>query len=390
MRKTVKKMSAVALALLMTLSVLSASAFAATPQNVKQYKYYLALGDSIGSGFGQPDYNKYGKVVVIDKRIKNSYPDLVAKWTGAKLDPKCYPGYTAGVLRYELDNTYKLPTAQIGQLFNMTNGAYDQKFLDQHRPIFQNAVKKADLITLDIGLNDTWYGTIATIYQIAEYGNDKIPGDPRGLLEDELAKYGSWGTVFRNAEAYLAGFALTPSKWAEFWGLWLYNMATYFTAYESNYATIVRNIFKLNPNTTVVALSSYNSFRYFTLTGGENGANFYRIKTRDGGPLVVNLPGLGEFALPDEIKVAPSLVPTIVQSSYDMFYEPVRKRFVNEYPGHYFYADVFDTEMIMDGPNSVPMYEFQTMDASGFNPHPTKAGHEYMAKQIVKQLPSRK
>ena len=57
MRNYARKAAAATLALVMMLSVLSVGVFAATPENVKQYKNYLALGDSIGSGFGRPDYN---------------------------------------------------------------------------------------------------------------------------------------------------------------------------------------------------------------------------------------------------------------------------------------------------------------------------------------------
>ena len=51
MKKLVKRLLAVLMALAMMATVLSTVAFAATPQNVKQYKSYVSLGDSIAAGF---------------------------------------------------------------------------------------------------------------------------------------------------------------------------------------------------------------------------------------------------------------------------------------------------------------------------------------------------
>ena len=220
--KKVKKILAAVLALAMALAVLSTTAFAATPNTVKHYKRYLALGDSIGSGFGQPDYNKQGKMVVWGQRIPGNYADWVSKWTGSSLTMRCMPGYTTACLRYELDDTYQMHDWEVHELPNFTSNAYDKEFLDNMKSDFKNNVRNSDLITLDIGINDTWYSTISLIYYIAESAtNSNLKyGDTRGTLDEELAKYGSMGTVLRNAAAYLDGFATNPAKWAQFWMLW--------------------------------------------------------------------------------------------------------------------------------------------------------------------------
>ena len=123
---------------------------------------------------------------------------------------RCMPGYTSAALRYELDDSFNMHDWEMEELPNFTFGAYDQAFLDNMKSDFRQNIAKADLITLDIGVNDTWYRTIALIYYIAESANnpDLKYGDTRGTLEQELAKYGSMGTVVRNAMAYLDGFVL--------------------------------------------------------------------------------------------------------------------------------------------------------------------------------------
>ena len=74
---------------------------------------------------------------------------------------------------------------------------------------------------------------------------------------------------------------------------------------------------------------------------------------------------------------------------YDFFYEPIRQAWTVKKPGQVYYADVTDYEMIMKNQITIPMYEFMSMDDSGFNPHATLAGNQYMADKILEVLPTR-
>lgn len=382
-----KKLLAAVLALAMALSVLCCSAFAATPENVKHYRNYLALGDSIGSGFGQPDYNKEGKMVVWGKRIPGAYPSYVADWTHANLTMRHMPGYTTAALRYELDDTFHMHDWELHELSNFTFGAYDEAFLDKMKPDFRNNIKNADLITLDIGINDTWYSTISLIYYIAEYannGNLKY-GEGRGTLEQELAQYGSMGTVVRNAAAYLDGFASNPPQWIEFWTLWAENMASYLTSFQQNYNAIVRSIYKINPDVTVVAVGGYNPFKDWKVTPIDGQKITFNV-TDTGKAQTITLATGTRLTVPGRMTLTTG-VAAIPQTMYD-FYNAIRESYCDTYPGKYFYTGVEDTELIGSS-LTIPLYEFSSLDASGFNPHPTAAGHKYIATQIVAQLPSR-
>ena len=384
MKSRLRSLSALLLALAMAVSVLSTGAFAATSGNVKSYKNYLALGDSIGSGFGQPAYNQYNRMVVWGQRIPGSYADLVAKATKSNLQMLCMPGYTTACLRYELDDNFTLHDWEIQELSNFTYGAYDQAFLDQMRGTFRNAIRKADLISLDIGINDTWYSTIALIYYIAESANNENLkyGDTRGTLEYELQQYGSMGAVSRNALAYLDGFATNPTQWARFWALWVQNLSGYLTAFKENYDAIVKGIYRYNPNATIVAVGGYNPYKDWKILPIDG---LHAKLVISDNVTNVNIPVLGEVDIPGTFNLRTGIA-AVPQTMYDLF-NATRESYTAKYPGQYYYADVPDTEMI--GGLSVSLYEFSSLDDSGFNPHPTAAGHQYMADQIIGALPSR-
>ena len=62
---------------------------------------------------------------------------------------------------------------------------------------------------------------------------------------------------------------------------------------------------------------------------------------------------------------------------------------MNQYRGRYYYVDVTQTELFCDTHPFLSVYENVTMyDNSGFNPHPTPAGHQYEAAKIIEALPA--
>lgn len=387
MRKITKKIVAVLSLIAIMVSALSVSAMAANRYDVKQYPVYVCLGDSVASGFGLPDYNRRGKVLVYRKNIQGSYGNLLSKDVGATRYYPCgYPGFTSAIFRYCLTDNYTPREWEINQLQNFSYNVYSPEVLNRERTHIRNAVAKADLITVDLGVNDTWYSTIALVYEIAKYGT-VVGVDPRKTLAEELAIYGSWGTVARNAMYYLAGFAENPQLWAKFWSAWIENLSTYFVQYQQNYNAIIRSIYRLNPDVTIVALSSANSFKFLNFTPGRASGS-YKLRFMDR-PVEVDLPYVGTVALPDTVHLGLNPVSNTTQNLYDFFYEPVREIWQYKKPGQYYYADVSEYELIKRN-LAVPMYEFMSLDDSGFNPHPTLKGSRYIADCVEKVLPARK
>ncbi len=392
MRKTTKKIIAVLSLIAIMVSALSVSALAADRSNVKQYPNYVLLGDSVASGFGLPDYNRRGKVLTYNTKIEGSYGTLVARAVGATKSkggtyfPGGYPGFTSAIFRYCLTDNYYPREWEINQLENFSYNEYTPAVLNRERAEIRRAVANADLITVDLGVNDTWYSTIALVYEIAKYGT-VVGQDPRKTLAEELATYGSWGTVARNAMYYLAGFAEHPELWATFWGWWVDNLSTYFLQYQANFNAIMEGIFQLNPDVTVVNLASGNSFRCLSVIPGVRSGSL-KLQWM-GQPVQVDLPFVGTFTLPNFVHVSENPIANVTGVMYDFFYEPVRQAWTVKKPGQVFYADVTDYEMIMKPQLTVPMYEFMSMDDSAFNPHATLAGNRYMADKILEVLPTR-
>ena len=218
------------------------------------------------------------------------------------------------------------------------------------------------------------------MYEIAEYGTP-LGGDPRATLQEELEKYGTWDTVLRNVEAFLTAWALNPDKIAYWVVCWIQFLMTYFTDFSANFPAIVDNIYKLNPDAIIVATTSFNSFKSFKLIPGERGAYLLTIPTTSGDPIQI-----GGFTIPKEIHVSSTLLGNIPQGSYDFCYDAVREAMEVKYPGKFFVANVGEVELIGDH-LTAPLFENQSMDNSGYNPHPTTAGHKYIADQILSVLP---
>ena len=106
-----------------------------------------------------------------------------------------------------------------------------------------------------------------------------------------------------------------------------------------------------------------------------------------GQPIQIDIPLVGTVTLPDTIHLSENPISGTTQILYDVFYEPVRKAWQYKKPGQYYYADVSQYELIKRE-FTIPMYEFMSLDDSGFNPHPTLAGSRYMADCIESVLPT--
>lgn len=354
-----KQAVAALLMLVIFASATCVTAFAEPDGRVRQYKVYTSLGDSCGSGFGLPEYNAAGKFVQYGRRITGAYPDLVANAVRAKkLNQMCVPDFRTNELRFLLDNGNQGDWILETQAWNMTLGGYNKEVLKSWRPAYQKAVKQADLITLDIGVNDTWFDLIAWVYSVKQDG--LVSGYPQGTLEQELATYGPDVTIQRNVQAFLNAIFTRPGNLPTYAGTWLDMIIKYLTDFYNNYRAIVKQIYALNPDVTIVALSSYNPYKAWSVGNA--------------GPIV----GGGYTAL--------NLIYQPMLNTMNQF----KQSFETEYRGQYYYVDVTQTELFCDTHPFLSLYENTTMYGnSGFNPHPTPAGHQYEASKIIEALPAR-
>ncbi|MDD5886592.1 MAG: GDSL-type esterase/lipase family protein [Oscillospiraceae bacterium] len=336
MKKTMKRVLAVLLSLVLMASVLSISAAAAT-QNVKHYESVTTLGDSIIDGFSMPDYARKanGRFVLNKVRIKDSYADLVADAVGAeRFHPLAQCGYRTVELRMALDPSYKGDiVAKRWQPTLSNNPDYTYAYLTSQYPEYEAAIKDSALVLLDIGYNDTWVTVLGTLLNIIEETpNTESSGE---TLAKAIEERGSLEKVL----SYVAFKIQQTPSYVQDLTTALAKLVTV-SEIKENYDVIVKKIYEINPNVTIVATSTYNPFK-------------------DWSDLAVLAP-IAQHLLYDKINAA-------------------KQSYVEQYNGKYIYVDDSDTE--------VRTKSAQSALSEGWDPHPTEAGHRYIAQQIINALP---
>ncbi len=341
-----KKLLAAVILVAMIVPLFSFTAFA-KKDPTKNVQVVTSMGDSASSGFGLPDYNRHKKQILYGERIKDSYPDLVTRKLGAKkLNPLGISGIRTYDLRFLLDNNFSADYILRDVMGYMSEGVITEKRLKQLRPKYQNAVKESDVILLDVGFDDIWIPTIACVYDIAEDGRfDK--STPQKTVQQKVREMGAVRTIIDTAIHYLIGFAGNPHKWVYYWAKWDITCLKWATDYFRNYDAIIKEIYKLNPDVTLVSVGCYNPTSYWSILPGDRSL---------------------EHAL---------------QPYYDIINSEKQKW--EQIYDNYYYVELRDIPMI-NNRATIPLLENLTLDDSGFNPHPTLKGHRMIANAIMTEL----
>lgn len=320
-------------------------AFAAS-NKVKHYDTVTVLGDSIAAGFSLPDYVKKsgnGENLVSKQRIEGSYAAIVADAVGAeKLNMLAQPGFRTEEVHMMLDPSYTSDRAknnQLGQQARIVGGAknapdYSEESLAKQRDEYRNAVKSSDLVILDIGANDAMMSAMGAARNLVSFGS--AGENPLETFWNSVNEEGLSEAV-SDASKDLQTVVQTPRL------LKALKTAIYGATsdYVEHYNAIVRLIYELNPNTTVVAVGNYNPFHQWKTISGDT-------------------------------------VGSYLQPYYD-YLNNTKKTAVADHKGHYYYVDVSDTPLITDS--------LGTLIKNGkFDAHPTEEGHRYMASQILAAL----
>ncbi len=158
--KHIKKILLALTAVAMMVVLLTTSAFAYTPatNSGKKYKTYTCFGDSVASGYALADYDwehDYSKTQW--KLVKDSYPELIARGAkSSKVYQFSHSAYRTTDLRVLLDRSftgdsmagYRLPSV------NNDERNIDWTAVEAYRNEVEAAVKKSNLVTVGIGIND--------------------------------------------------------------------------------------------------------------------------------------------------------------------------------------------------------------------------------------------
>ena len=242
--RTTKRALAVLMAVAMILTCTALTAFAAKKTN-SQYDYngdgkviYTCLGDSIAAGYSMPGFYEASKWQASWPIVEGSYPDLVGK--GLKADivrQDAHIGLRSTDLRYLLCEDYAGDIA-VGWRVPTTDNyrTVDPDGLAKVRKQYLKHVKQADVITLNIGINDL-----------------TIPSGILDNVQDEnaLLLQALWGDTL-TAASQLADNAVYMTQVSAL-------LIGFYRNYIANFNAIVTKIRELNPTAKLLVIGYYNA-----------------------------------------------------------------------------------------------------------------------------------
>lgn len=361
MKKISKRVLCMALAVLMLASL--GAAFAEDSVYYGDYDTYLCLGDSISAGCGVPfegvDLDMYDASLKYWNlmyhgydfaRVPRCYHDLVATAVGVEnFIPGGVSGNRTTEMRYLLDGVYNDTDDELswGNLMLSaknsydrliaTLNAYDSALKSQFGVNFKEAVADADLISLNLGSNDVLsYSAMGAL--LALYSANPDDSVAQQLLE-KLVETGDPLGVF----AELLSITKTVDQITNILDIFTERLTASVAKYKENWKAIVDYIFDANPTATVVAVSVYNPFAQFIISDSI------------------------------DLKLGKILDPVVWDMNLYM------KSFTLKYD-NYLYADCSDTEIYS--------FKIENLNTGDYitKVHPTIAGHQHMADQILEQL----
>lgn len=264
-----KKVAKKALALLLTLAVVSGSlvCFAAelnedaVALHKGQYQNYVLLGDSVASGYrdqmsdNDREFNRAHQETTY-YRVPGSYADVLAN---AIIEDKSMtafaaPGFRTIEIRYMLEDDFD---GADDYLFHPSQlDAVGDAGSEEWRTAYKNAIANADLITLGVGGND-WGAYLGwVISDVLEKEN--VADEYVAMLKDFLATNElDLGDIEDLLEiAHLAG--ALPELVSTVPAALEYGLSTFY----SNWDIMIQDIYDLNPDVTLMVIGmSDNSIK---------------------------------------------------------------------------------------------------------------------------------
>lgn len=334
MKKNTKAFTALLLTIIMAVTTVSISAAAyAKAQTYKTYKTYIVFGDSIAAGSGLKGYKTTSNAKCCWPRVKNSYADIVAtKSKTTKFYNFAKPGMRTSEIRLLLDDTYQ------GDYFSTAFLPKDPATIAEMRFKTIRTVKKANLITVEIGSNDQFVPLIRAgmIMQRRINYYEELKRE-QNMTFDQFMQEGLQALQFLSEDAPMIA-NLAPV------------MATAQQHYYENMNYIIKTLHELNPKAKLVMIGDYNPFRDWTIP-----------------------PGFGSLsqAIPLE-----------------------HNKFLKQdcqYRRWYTYVDVSEAEAYCQKTPGLTTFSENEIDPvtgeqKTVNLHPTPESHKYMATQILKAI----
>lgn len=317
---------------------------------------YTALGASESNGYGLAEYDqvngkadyriyKYGHVV------DQAYPAIFSRAINATVfNQDCLAGLRSEDMLYLLDPSYNGDEYTVNQAFGsyvmVENGIDDDGItsVSQLRKLYQEHVKEADVITLDIGLNNFGQYIKKQMERVADGGapyDMPMSDDANAMLNSQLMK------EIRTVLYAAATAAKIPVGYVE-----VITKALAYT-YADNlecFDRIIDRIYALNPDVEVYVLGLYNALPELYLYNNMFDIGQYNAK--------------------------------LMSSVNDHYMSTVSEK--AQEGKNITYVDVWNTET-WGVPNNIlgtNFYEALT-EGNNKNAHPNYNGHKYMYEQLV-------
>ena len=355
MKKLMKRLTALCLAFLMSVSVFAVTAAAegkrswrATVPSSRTFRHVTVIGDSIPSGYGLnglipfypytlENYMRMSGPFV----VPGSYPDLVGKAVGAKwvykLAREAYT--TINILRI-LDPSYEEAMNEprhyydrfVSDLMGMAASSeypLDMPFI---RVTATQAVKNSDAIIINLANNDTFSLALGEpIFKSMYYAGGMTAMAALSALEGKLQTIGS---LEEWVEAVGGIHTFERSLWRNE------------VQYEENFDRLIKRIRELNPKAEIYVVGMYNLF-------GQNKPEWGLLRN---------------WTARLNVRLIRKL-----------------KRFYTKksaYRNEIHYVSVVDTDVWNTWPMYSPFYYMNFL----VQIHPTPEGHLYMANQILNSM----
>lgn len=239
----------------------AASAATAAKAEVKadgtkdQQLTYVALGDSIVSGVGLAD---------VQYSARSGYSvDMAPNFHGYSLD--CYVGKVAAALGLDRDHAINLglPALTAPDLADMIRyGKMPQMNMasgcEYNYPEFQDYIRKADVVSVQIGSNDAFVPCIVALGNATNWKSEKLAAT---ILAGDLRNEGSgstMSTIYRSIKA----MDLTKAERDATWNLLFSGMSKIcdetYPKTTAALISIVQEIRNLNPDAQIILVGYTN------------------------------------------------------------------------------------------------------------------------------------
>lgn len=255
--KHVRKPIALLLALVLAASLLCLPALAAdtVPARYARYRVYTCLGDSNAAGYAAEGYQDQPCTVT-----PGAYHSMVAGDLGAKLNARGWGGFRSHEMRHLLDPDWEITDWEYA---DNCAGYVQYNDLESRRDIYIQAVEEADIITVNIGSNDILGNPLGQAMR-EMYNTDGADKAILDAIKAELQKTGDFGTALLK----LIGYAESIGQGTKLLVSLAHYMNIAYQQFTENWDAIVKNIYRLNPDVTLVAVGVHNAFANTSLTVG--------------------------------------------------------------------------------------------------------------------------